>query len=112
MKDFELVKAEARLDGTMQVWFRARLGFEEYLALGKLRQLPPYPDNSSLDVWLDAPMPLSATRLDGYDAPTRDIAADTEQHLYEVRALTRLTPPDSEAIRAALERELSGVRKT
>ena len=109
MNEFELLTAESRRDGTIEIVLRARLSIEEFLALGKLQQLPPYPEDSPLDVWLELTAPLCATRLTGFGAPTRDILADTEQHLYEIRALTRLSPADPNLVRAALERELSEV---
>ncbi len=106
MRDFTLVSAEPSRHGFTELVMKARLSFEEFIALGDLEQ-DPYSSESLLDLWVDSPAPLCATRLDGPSKP--DILVTHEAFLYEVRAFTRIASPTEAAVRDLLENELAGV---
>lgn len=106
MRDFALVDAQPFQHRFTELVIRARLGFEELIALGQLQQ-DPYSSDSPLDLWVDSPFPICATRLDGPSTP--DVLLSHEAFLYEIRAFTRIAVPTEVAIRKLLQDELTKV---
>ncbi len=106
MKEFALVSAKQDRYGFTELVMRARLEFEELMALGELEQ-DPYSPGATLELWVDSPALNCTTRLDGPSGS--DVLVTNEAYLYEIRALTRLAAPTEASVHQLLRDELARV---